>query len=104
MKVVKRFNDRVSLYLRVRVNGKQQYIKVVWLNKQELKPGWGFLDGKPTECSSGVYHLRYRAAGKRIWEGDCGRFARHPPKSAGLASSRPWFCPRRLSTALVIGS
>src|SRR5438132_13910027 len=81
MKVVKRFNDRVSLYLRVRVNGKQ-HIKAVWLNKQELKPVWGFLDGKPTECSSGVYHLRYRAAGKRIWEGDCGRFARHPPKSA----------------------
>ena len=58
----------VSLYLRVRVNGKQQYLKPVWLNRKELKPLWGFVDGQATHCPTGAYHLRYRKAGRRVWE------------------------------------
>ena len=58
----------VSLYVRAKINGKQQYIKPVWQDRKNLKPLWGFVAGQATHCPNGVYHLRYVKLGKRVWE------------------------------------
>lgn len=57
-----------SLYVRITLNGKQQYARAVFLPNGNLKPNHCLIDGKPKRCADGVYHLRYSVGGKRVWE------------------------------------
>lgn len=59
-----RDREKVSLWIRIKKDGKYPYCKPV-----PKKNGWAFVGGQ-REChlEDGVYHLRYELAGKRIWE------------------------------------
>jgi integrase len=54
---------KVSLWLRVRVEGKQRYLPAV-----AQKHFVALVDGKPQKFEAGSYHLRYEVDGRRIWE------------------------------------
>jgi len=59
----------VSLYLRVRsANGGWTYARAVIAKNRQIRPLFAVVGGQPTHCPEGVYHLRYRLGGKRIWE------------------------------------
>jgi hypothetical protein len=61
--------SKVTLLIRIRTaDGRQPYCKPVWLNRNELKPLWAFVNGKPEHRPEGVYHLRYTYKGRRRWE------------------------------------
>lgn len=61
--------SKVTLLIRIRTaDGRQPYCKPVWLNRNELKPLWAFVNGKPEHRPEGVYHLRYTYKGQRRWE------------------------------------
>jgi hypothetical protein len=55
-----------QLYIRISLDGKQQYARVVFQPNGHLKPNHALIDGKPQRCPDGVYHLRYSVAGKRV--------------------------------------
>jgi len=58
----------VSLYLRVRSSeGCWLYARSVTAPNGRLRPLHALINGKPVYCAEGVYHLRYRLDGKRIW-------------------------------------
>jgi Zn-finger nucleic acid-binding protein len=61
--------SKVTLLIRIRTaDGRQPYCKPVWLNRNELKPLWAFVHGKPEYRPEGVYQLRYTYKGQRRWE------------------------------------
>lgn len=68
----------VSIFMRIRENGRQRYVPPVWLSKTFLKPGWAFVaPGRPEHRPEGSYALRYLWKGKQRWEGpDPGAFQR----------------------------
>ena len=58
----------VALYLRVKSPiGRWIYVKPVLLPSHKLKALHGIVNGVPTRCPEGSYHLRYRVEGKRLW-------------------------------------
>src|SRR5947209_3524884 len=60
---------KVSIFVRIREEGKQRYVPPVWLTKTVLKPGWAFVaPGKPEHRPEGSYALRYLWKGKQRWE------------------------------------
>lgn len=60
---------KVHLYIRVRLSdGNRQYVDPVYAANGKLKPLYAVVEGKPEHHPEGVYHLRYLANGKRIWE------------------------------------
>jgi hypothetical protein len=79
--------SKVTLPIRIRTaDGRQPYCKPVWLNRNELKPLWAFVKGRPEHRPEGVYHLRYtykgqRAGGKLL--GNC----RKPPSMPATSES-----------------
>jgi integrase/recombinase XerD len=61
---------KVSIFVRIRQDGKQKYVPPVWLNKKELKQGWAMVQpGKPEHRPEGSYALRYMFQSKQRWEG-----------------------------------
>ncbi|MGH9636033.1 MAG: tyrosine-type recombinase/integrase, partial [Candidatus Angelobacter sp.] len=61
---------KVSVFARIRDNGKQRYVPAVWRNKKELKQGWAMVaPGKPEHRPESSYALRYTFGGKQRWEG-----------------------------------
>ena len=61
---------KVSIFVRIREEGKQRYVPPVWFTKTVLKPGWAFVaPGKPEHRPEASYALRYLYKGKQRWEG-----------------------------------
>jgi integrase len=61
---------KVSIFIRIRQDGKQKYVPPVWLNKKELKQGWAMVQpGRPEHRPEGSYALRYMFKGQQRWEG-----------------------------------
>lgn len=59
----------VQLYLRVRLpDGSYRYLKAAFAANGRLRPHHAIHSGRATEFPGASYHLRYRKAGKRIWE------------------------------------
>ena len=76
---------KVSLWLRVRIEGKQRYLPA--MDKKHIV---ALLDGKAQRFETGSYHLRYEVEGRRVWE----RVSFKPKrKSRGERSVKPQFCP-----------
>ena len=78
---------RVTLVIRIRtLDGRQPYCKPVWLNRNELKSLWAFVDGKAQHRPEGVYHLRYTYRGQRRWE----TIGRSAETAASARKEREW--------------
>jgi|SRR5665213_1403289 len=59
----------VSLYLRIRsAEGGWFYARSVTASNGRIRPLHALIDGIPIHRAEGVYHLRYRVDGKRIWQ------------------------------------
>ena len=59
----------VSLYIRIRSgNGSWIYASPAQTSKGHLRPLQAMIAGQPTYCADGVYHLRYRIGGRRVWQ------------------------------------
>jgi len=56
------------LYIRISIDGKQQYARAVFLPNGNLKPNYATVEGKPQRFPDGMYHLRYSIGGTRRWE------------------------------------
>ncbi len=59
---------KVSIYLRVRSEGKTLRARPVWLKNCKLRPLYAFVKGQPEFHPEGVYQLRYRNRGRRCWK------------------------------------
>ncbi|MEG9437544.1 tyrosine-type recombinase/integrase [Edaphobacter sp. HDX4] len=58
-----------QLYLRVRLpNGSYRYLKAAFAANGRLRPHHAIHSDRATEFPDASYHLRYRNAGKRVWE------------------------------------
>ncbi len=61
---------KVSIFIRIRQDGKQRYVPPVWLNKKELKQGWAMVQpGRPEHRPEGSYALRFMFKSRQRWEG-----------------------------------
>jgi hypothetical protein len=59
----------VRLKIRVRLpDGSRPYLDPLFAANGKLKPDFALLNGKPTHCPGGVYHLRYLKGDTRVWE------------------------------------
>jgi integrase len=56
----------VSVYLRI--SSPQRYRKPVWESRTMLRPYWCIVNDQPEHHPEGTYQLRYRKAGKQVWE------------------------------------
>jgi hypothetical protein len=60
--------QKVSIYLRIRLDGKQRYCPAVWESKKRLKDHHCLVADVEEHRPDGVYYLRYRVNGKQVWE------------------------------------
>ena len=59
----------VKLFLRIRLNGIQKYVKPVFSQNHSLRPFWAWVNGVPEHHPEARYVLRYRGSnGRRAWE------------------------------------
>src|ERR1035438_4596410 len=56
----------ISVYLRI--SSPQRYRKPVWESRTMLRPYWCIVNDQPEHHPEGTYQLRYRKAGKQVWE------------------------------------
>jgi hypothetical protein len=58
-----------ALYLRIRTaTGGWTFARSVSTSKGQIRPLYALVSGKPTHCPDGIYYLRYRQAGNRVWQ------------------------------------
>jgi excisionase family DNA binding protein len=60
--------EKVSVDLRVRLDGKQPSHPAVWESKKRLKDHICLVGDAEEHRPDGVYYLRYRVNGKQVWE------------------------------------
>src|SRR5258708_19112818 len=61
---------KVSIFIRIRQDGKQRYVPPVWLNKKGRKKGWAMVQpGRPEHRPEGSYALRFMFKSRQRWEG-----------------------------------
>ncbi len=60
--------QKVSIYLRIRLDGKQRYCPAVWESKKRLKDHHCLVGSVEEHRPDGVYYLRYRVNGKQVWK------------------------------------
>jgi integrase/recombinase XerD len=59
----------VQLYVRARLeDGSYPYLKAAMLPNGHVRPGYAINSGRAVKIVNGVYQLRYRRDGKRVWE------------------------------------
>lgn len=62
-------SHKVSLKIRIKTtDGTRRYATPVFAANGRLKPLFAIVGGKPELHAEGVYNLRYRREGRRIWE------------------------------------
>ena len=60
---------KVTLYVQVHLSdGRRTYLKPVISGNKKLKEGWAYLKGQPQRFDVAIYYLRYRKAGKPVWQ------------------------------------
>src|SRR5438445_13246941 len=62
-------NQKVSLRIRIKTNdGTRRYAGPVFAANGRLRPFYALVEGKAEFHPGGVYNLRYRREGRRVWE------------------------------------